>query len=58
MRNFMITDGRDLLQYGSFAGKDVVDMQGLDVYRKPKEVLAIAGKYIITKINADNLPTS
>lgn len=49
---------RDLLQYGSFANSEVVDSQGLDVYRKPKEVLAIAGKYIITKINADNLPTS
>lgn len=49
---------RDLLQYGSFAGDDVVDSQGLDVFRKPKDVLAIAGKYIITKINADNLPTA
>ncbi len=49
---------RDLLRYGSFANSEVVDSQGLDVYRKPKDVLDIAGKYIITKINADNLPTS
>lgn len=49
---------RDLLSYGSFAGPDVVDAQGLDVYRTPPEVLAIADTYITTKILAHNLPTS
>ncbi|MCG7855852.1 ferritin-like domain-containing protein [Flavihumibacter sediminis] len=49
---------RDLLSYGSFAGPDVIDGNGLDVFRMPKEVLAIAGNYIETKIIANNLPTS
>lgn len=48
---------RDQLEFGSFAGDDVVDAMGLDVTRRPKEVLAIASKYIKTQINADNLPT-
>jgi hypothetical protein len=49
---------RDLINYGSFAGSDVVDTNGLDVYRKPLEVLSIADNYIETKIIANNLPTS
>jgi hypothetical protein len=49
---------RDLIRYGDFAGDDVVDARGLDVVRTPPQVLAIADKYIITKINASNLPTS
>ncbi len=49
---------RDLIDYGSFAGPDVVNEQGLDVVRTPKEVLAMADPFIITKIIANNLPTS
>lgn len=49
---------RGLLDFESFAGTDVVDAQGLDMYRKPPEVLGIAGQYILTRINANNLPTS
>ncbi|WP_121354337.1 ferritin-like domain-containing protein [Flavisolibacter nicotianae] len=49
---------RDLLSYGSFAGPDVVDSNGLDVYRKPMDVLSIANNYIETKIIANNLPTA
>ena len=49
---------RDFLSYGSFADSTVVDAMGLDVYRTPPEVLAIADKYITTKILAQNLPTS
>lgn len=49
---------RDLIKYGDFAGDDVVDANGLDVSRRPPEVLMIASKYIVTKINASNLPTS
>lgn len=49
---------RDLIQCGSFANSDVVDANGLDVVRTPAEVLAIAGTYIKTKINASNLPTT
>ncbi len=46
----------DLIAYGSFA--DVVDGNGLDLIRTPKEVLAIADPFIVTKIIANNLPTS
>lgn len=49
---------RDLLEYGSFAGPDVVDAQGLDVVKTPPQVLAIAGSFIATKIIANNLPTA
>jgi hypothetical protein len=49
---------RDLLQYGNFAGRDVVNQMGLDVVKTPKEVLSIAGGFIATKIIANNLPTS
>ena len=49
---------RDLLQDGSFADSTVIDANGLDVIRLPLDVLAIAGTYFTTKINASNLPTS
>ena len=46
----------DLISNGTFA--DTVDANGLDMARTPAEVLAIADTYIVTKINASNLPTS
>lgn len=49
---------RDLISYNSFAASDVVDANGLDKARTPAEVLAIAGTYLKTKVNASNLPTS
>ena len=49
---------RDLIECGSFANKEVIDANGLDVVRTPAEVLAIAGTYIKSKINASNLPTT
>ena len=48
---------RDLISMGSFADDTVIDANGLDVTRKPSEVLVIAQPYIKTTINADNLPT-
>jgi hypothetical protein len=48
---------RDLISDGSFAASDVIDINGLDTSRTPSEVLALAAKYIKTKINADDLPT-
>lgn len=48
---------RDLLSNGSFAGSDVVDNNGLDKTRSPLEVLTIAKPYIVTPINASNLPS-
>ncbi len=45
----------DLIAPGSFA--NTVDGNGLDSARTPAQVLAIAGTYISTKINASNLPS-
>lgn len=49
---------RDLISNGSFADSSVIDANGLDKSMSPAEVLAIAGKYVKTKINASNLPTT
>ncbi len=45
----------DLLSNGTFAA--TTDANGLDTARTPAQVLAIAGAYIKTKINASNLPS-
>jgi hypothetical protein len=49
---------RDLITPGTFADMTAVDENGLDLERMPKEVLSIAGTFIKTKLNANNLPTS
>ncbi|MEO6406946.1 MAG: ferritin-like domain-containing protein [Ferruginibacter sp.] len=49
---------RDFLSYGSFADSTAVNSMGLDLYRTPPEVLAIADTYIATRIIANDLPTS
>jgi hypothetical protein len=49
---------RELITPNSFAASDVVNAQGLDMARTPNEVLAIAGTYLKSKLNANNLPTS
>ncbi len=49
---------RDIISNGSFADSTAVDANGLDVVRTPAEVLALAGGFIMEKLNADNLPTS
>lgn len=46
---------RDLISNGSFADSEVVNAQGLDMALPPNEVLAIAAKYIKTKISVINL---
>jgi hypothetical protein len=48
---------RDLISPGSFVGPDVIDANALDTSRTPIEVLSIAKKYIVTEINASNLPS-
>lgn len=45
----------DLLANGTFAA--TTDANGLDMARTPSQVLAIAGTYIKTKIDASNLPS-
>ncbi len=50
---------RDLLAPSdpkAFAGNDVVDAMGLDKARTPAEVLAIAGAFVKTTIDASGLP--
>lgn len=47
---------RELISPNTFLG-DSVDMNSVNLSRTPAEVLAIAGTYIKTKINASNLPT-
>lgn len=47
---------RDLLQFGSFADSSVVNGQGLEMSRKPREVIGIASTYVKTKLNASTLP--
>ncbi len=49
---------RDLISNGSFADNTALDANGLDMARTPAEVLAIAGTYVKTKLNASNLPTN
>jgi len=50
---------REIISPNSFSNTEVVDAtNALDKSRTPLEVLAIAGAYIKTKINASNLPTS
>jgi len=46
----------DLLSNGTFS--DTTDANGLDPARTPAEVLQIADAYIVTALNASNLPTS
>jgi hypothetical protein len=48
---------RELLAIDTFADDTVVDAMGLDVTRRPSEVLPIASPYIVTEIDASNLPT-
>lgn len=49
---------RDLISPGSFANSEVIDAMGLDVVRTPPEVLSIASTFLLSRINASNLPTS
>lgn len=49
---------RDLISNGSFADNTVIDANGLDMSRKPSEVLAIANTFLTTKVTGNNLPTS
>ena len=48
---------RDLISPGSFADNTALDANGLDMARLPADVLAIAGKYIATRIDASHLPS-
>lgn len=47
---------REVIAINTFLG-DQVDANSVNISRTPAEVLAIAGTYITTKLNASNLPT-
>lgn len=47
---------RDLISYGDFAGADTVDTRGLDLARKPLEVVDLTAKFFKTRIDTSNLP--
>lgn len=51
---------RDLVSPNTFVASDVVAVgsTGLEYSKSPSQVLAIAGTYITTKINSEDLPTS
>lgn len=55
---------RDMISNGSFSDLNTLaplgasNANGLDAALKPADVLGIAGSYIKTKLNANNLPTS
>jgi hypothetical protein len=49
---------RDLLNMGSFADNTVIDANGLDVAKDPKDVLPIAQTFLTSKLNGSNLPTA
>jgi len=40
----------------AFAGDDIIDANGLEITRTPSEVLMMAAPFIMTEINATNLP--
>lgn len=48
---------RELIAPNTFLGAEV-DANSVNIARSPAEVLAVAGKYIKTKINAEGLPTA
>lgn len=48
---------RDLRGKNRFADDTIIDANGLDLTRKPSEVLPIAATYIKTQIDASKLPT-
>lgn len=49
---------RDILNPNStdFSGDDIIDGNGLDQAKSPTDVLSIASAYLVTKIDASNLP--
>ncbi|CAN5654025.1 hypothetical protein BH23GEM11_BH23GEM11_19420 [soil metagenome] len=42
----------------AFAGSDVVDSNGLDVLRRPPEVLAAAAPFVVTALDPSGIPTA
>ena len=48
---------RELVGANTFLGAEI-DSNSVNISRSPAEVLAVAGQFIKTKINADDLPTA
>ncbi len=49
---------RDLILMGTFADSTVIDQDGLDVVRRPEDVLVEVSPFIKEKLNIKNLPVS
>ncbi|NTS41646.1 ferritin-like domain-containing protein [Flavisolibacter sp. BT320] len=49
---------RELLSPNSFGNAEVVDSNGLDLAKSPRDVLSVAAGFLKSKVNATNLPTS
>ncbi len=49
--------GESMGDFKAYAGDDVVNELGLDLFATPDEVLAAASGFIVTKINANQLPS-
>ena len=49
---------RDLITNGTFADSTVIDSNGLDKANSPATVLNAAAPYLVTALNASNLPTA
>ena len=49
---------RNLVAPYTFADKDVIDANGMDMARTPAQVLSIAVKFIVSVINTTGLPTN
>lgn len=48
---------RDLISNGTFVGTDIFDANAINNSKTPIQVLNIAKTYIVTEINASNLPS-
>jgi hypothetical protein len=48
---------RDLIQYGDYAGDDVIDSNGMGAATPPAEILKRAGAFFKSRIDGSNLPT-
>lgn len=48
---------RNLISYGDYAGDDVIDANGLDKARMPREVIALTSKFFKTPLDGSKFPT-
>ena len=49
---------RNLISYGDYAGSDVIDANGLDGAREPREIIKLTSKFFKNSIDGSDLPNS